>query len=118
VSPVSALLIGSMAGLACYWGSTALKRLLRADDSLDVFGVHGIGGIVGCLMTGLLASKSISGAEGHLWVQALSAGSVLLYSGTMTAVLLLVTRFIVGLRVDEQTEQSGVDIAQHRERLA
>jgi Amt family ammonium transporter len=118
VTPISALLIGCVAGLSCYWGATALKRLLRADDSLDVFGVHGIGGIVGCLMTGLLASKSISGAEGHLWVQALSAAAVLLYSGTVTAVLLLVTRFIVGLRVDEQTEQSGMDVAQHRERLA
>jgi Amt family ammonium transporter len=118
VTPVSALLIGCVAGLACYWGSTALKRLLRADDSLDVFGVHGIGGVVGCLMTGLLASKSISGTEGHLWVQAVGAGGVLLYSGVMTGVLLLVTRFIVGLRVDEQTEQSGLDIAQHRERLA
>jgi ammonium transporter, Amt family len=118
VTARSALLIGAVAGLACYWGATALKRLLRADDSLDVFGVHGIGGIVGCLLTGVLASKSISGVEGQLWVQALSAGAVLIYSGFMTAVLLIVTRILVGLRVDEQTEQSGLDVAQHRERLA
>jgi len=118
VTPGSALLIGTIAGLACYWGATALKRLLRADDSLDVFGVHGIGGIVGCLLTGLLASKSVSGVEGHFLIQLLDAGAVLLYSGVMTAILLLVTRAIVGLRVDEQTEQSGLDIAQHRERLS
>ena len=117
VSPTSALLIGTVAGLACYWGATALKRLLRADDSLDVFGVHGIGGIVGCLMTGLLASKSISGVEGSVLTQAISAGAVLLYSGTMTGILLLVTNGIVGLRVDESAEQTGLDISQHRERI-
>ena len=117
VSPTSALIIGSVAGVACYWGATALKRLLRADDSLDVFGVHGIGGIVGCLMTGVFASKSVSGAEGSLLTQAIDAGAVLLYSGFMTAVLLLVTRGIVGLRVDENSEQTGLDISQHRERI-
>jgi Amt family ammonium transporter len=118
VTPGSALLIGTVAGLACYWGATALKRLLRADDSLDVFGVHGIGGIVGCVMTGVLNTKSISGLDSSVLVQIIDAAAVLCYSGIMTAVLLLVTRFIVGLRVDEQTEQSGLDIGQHRERLA
>ncbi|MBI2771787.1 MAG: ammonium transporter [Burkholderiales bacterium] len=118
VSPPSALLIGTVAGMACYWGATALKRLLRADDSLDVFGVHGIGGIVGCIMTGLLASKSISGVEGNVLVQLIDAGSVLLYSSVMTAILLLVTKGIVGLRVDEQTELTGLDVGQHRERIA
>ncbi|MEP6790801.1 MAG: ammonium transporter [Ramlibacter sp.] len=118
VTPPSALLIGGVAGLACYWGATALKRLLRADDSLDVFGVHGIGGIVGCLMTGLLANKNISGVEGSVLTQAIDAGAVLLYSSIMTAILLLVTKGIVGLRVDEQSEQTGLDVAQHRERIA
>ena len=117
VSPTSALIIGSVAGVACYWGATALKRLLRADDSLDVFGVHGVGGIVGCLMTGVFASKSISGVEGSVLIQALSAGAVLLYSGVMTGILLLVTKGIVGLRVDENAELTGMDISQHRERI-
>jgi ammonium transporter, Amt family len=117
VSPTSALVIGTVAGLACYWGATALKRLLRADDSLDVFGVHGIGGIVGCLLTGVFASKSISGVEGSLLIQVIDAGAVLLYSGFMTAVLLLVTKGIVGLRVEENAEQAGLDISQHRERV-
>ncbi|MBG9388757.1 ammonium transporter [Caenimonas aquaedulcis] len=117
VTPSSALVIGVVAGLACYWGATALKRLLRADDSLDVFGVHGIGGIVGCLMTGLLANKGVSGVEGSVLVQAIDAGAVLLYSGGMTAVLLLLTKWIVGLRVEENAELTGLDISQHRERI-
>jgi ammonium transporter, Amt family len=117
VTPTSALLIGTVAGLACYWGATALKRLLRADDSLDVFGVHGIGGIVGCLMTGLLASKNVSGVTGSVLVQTIDALAVLFYSGIMTAILLVVTNFIVGLRVDTNSEQTGLDISQHRERI-
>ena len=65
-SSVSALVFGLAAGVACYWGATALKRALNADDSLDVFGVHGIGGLVGALLTGVFASKTISGSEGSL----------------------------------------------------
>jgi ammonium transporter, Amt family len=118
VTPRSALLIGVLAGLACYWGATALKRLLRADDSLDVFGVHGIGGIVGALLTGLLASKPISGVEGSVVTQAIAVLAVGAYSLVMTALLLFITKLIVGLRVDEQTELTGLDIAQHRERLS
>jgi Amt family ammonium transporter len=117
VSPKSALVIGAVAGVACYWGATGLKRLLNADDSLDVFGVHGIGGIVGCLLTGVFASKSISGVEGSIITQAIDAGAVLAYSLFMTALLLWVTTLIVGLRVDEQSELTGLDIAQHRERI-
>ena len=117
VSPRSALLIGSIAGIACYWGATGLKRLLRADDSLDVFGVHAVGGIVGCLLTGPLASKAISGVQGSLLVQLVDVLAVVFYSAAMTGVLLVVTKVIVGLRVDEQTEQAGLDIGQHRERL-
>jgi len=117
VTPGSALIIGLVAGVACYWGATGLKRLLRADDSLDVFGVHGIGGIVGCLLTGVFANSTISGVEGSIVVQAMSAGVVLIYSLFATALLLWVTLMITGLRVDEQSEQTGLDIAQHRERL-
>ena len=117
VTPASALLIGALAGMACYWGATGLKRLLGADDSLDVFGVHGIGGIVGALLTGLLASKPISGVQGDVLVQAMGAGAVLAYSLVMTAGLLLFTQWLIGLRVDEQSESTGLDIAQHRERL-
>ena len=117
VTPSSALLIGAVAGLACYWGATGLKRLLNADDSLDVFGVHGIGGIVGALMTGMLATKSVSGVQGSVAVQLLGVAAVALYSGVMSAALLWVTKVIVGLRVDENSEITGLDITQHRERM-
>jgi Amt family ammonium transporter len=117
VSPKSAVLIGAVAGLSCYWGTTGLKRLLNADDSLDVFGVHGIGGIVGSLMTGVLASKSISGAHGQFSVQLTGVAVVVIYSAVMSALLLWVTKVWVGLRVDEATEQTGLDISLHREQL-
>lgn len=113
----SAAIIGVVAGLACYWGATGLKRLLKADDSLDVFGVHGIGGIVGSLLTGVLANRTVGGVAGSLWTQAIGVGAVLAFSLVGTALLLWITNFVVGLRVDEQSEQAGLDIAQHRERL-
>lgn len=118
VTPASAALIGLVAGAACYWGATGLKRLLKADDSLDVFGVHGIGGIVGSLLTGLLASKTISGVEGSLLTQVIGVGAVVAYSAIMTGVLLWLTKLIVGLRAEEQAEQTGLDISQHRESLS
>jgi Amt family ammonium transporter len=117
VSPRSALLIGAVAGLACYWGSTGLKRMLNADDSLDVFGVHGIGGIVGSLLTGLLASKGIGGVQGNVVAQLTGIVAVVLYSGVMTLLLLWVTRVLIGLRVDEASEQTGLDISLHREQI-
>ncbi len=113
----SAVVIGLVAGLACYWGATGLKRLLRVDDSLDVFGVHGVGGIVGSLLTGVLASKTVGGVAGSLLTQAIGVGAVAAYSLVVTAALLWVINFAMGLRVDEQSEQTGLDIAQHRERL-
>nr|WP_315491220.1 ammonium transporter [uncultured Rhodoferax sp.] len=117
VTPASALLIGAVAGLACYWGATGLKRMLNADDSLDVFGVHGIGGIVGALMTGLLANKAVSGVEGDIVVQLIGVVAVVVYSGAMSAALLWFTKLMVGLRVEEGAEVTGLDITQHREHM-
>ena len=117
VTPRSALLIGAVAGLVCYWGATGLKRMLNADDSLDVFGVHGIGGIVGSLMTGLLASKTISGVTGSFMTQLMGVVAVMLYSAVMSAVLLWLIKSVIGLRVDEQAERNGLDISEHRERI-
>ena len=117
VSPGSAVVFGLVAGVACYWGATGLKRLLNADDSLDVFGVHGIGGIVGSLLTGVFASKTISGVEGSVLVQLASVGVVMLYSLTMTSLLLWITSLFVRLRVSEGAELEGLDIDQHAERL-
>ena len=117
VTPTSALLIGAVAGLACYWGATGLKRLLNADDALDVFGVHGIGGIVGALMTGLLASKTVSGVQGNVLVQLLGVAAVVVYSAVMSAAVLWFAKLMVGLRVDDSSEVTGLDITQHREHL-
>jgi Amt family ammonium transporter len=117
VTPLAALAIGAIAGLACYWGATGLKHLLGADDSLDVFGVHGIGGIVGALLTGVFADSRISGATGDVLTQAIAVGSVAIYSATGTAVVLLLVHALVGLRVDAQSELLGLDLAQHREHL-
>ena len=91
--------------------------MLRADDSLDVFGVHGIGGIVGALMTGLFASKSISGVHGDIAAQLLGVVAVVVYSGVMSVALLWVTKLIVGLRVEDSAEVTGLDVTQHREHL-
>ncbi len=117
VTPAAAVVFGGGAGLACYWGATGLKRLLGADDSLDVFGVHGIGGIVGALLTGLLASPAVSGAQGSVFTQAVATFAVLIYSGVVSAALLLLIGKVIGLRVDEAGEQTGLDITQHRERI-
>ena len=117
VSPRSALFIGLIAGVACYWGATGLKRWLKTDDSLDVFGVHGIGGIVGSLLTGVFASKAISGVESSVWLQAIGVGSVALYSLLMTGLALWVTSLMVDLRVSEASEAEGLDISQHAESM-
>jgi Amt family ammonium transporter len=117
VTPRAALAIGAVAGLACYWGATALKRLLGADDSLDVFGVHGVGGIVGSLLTGVFASRTVGGVEGNVLTQALSVGAVLTFSLAASLVLLWMVDFALGLRVDEEGEVTGLDLSQHRERV-
>jgi Amt family ammonium transporter len=117
VTPLSALWIGGIAGLACYWGATGLKRWLNADDALDVFGVHAIGGIVGSVLTGLLASRSRSGVDGSVGLQLIGIVAVVAYSAGMTAVLLWLTKVIVGLRVSEAAEAHGLDISQHREKI-
>ncbi|MDP9892108.1 Amt family ammonium transporter [Variovorax boronicumulans] len=117
VTPLSALAIGTIAGLACYWGATGLKHMLGADDSLDVFGVHGIGGIVGALLTGVFADARISGAAGNVLTQAIAVGSVAIYSAAGTAIVLFLVHVLVGLRVDPESEQLGLDLAQHREHL-
>ncbi|PPE75839.1 ammonia channel protein [Solimonas fluminis] len=112
-----ALAIGAASGLLCYWGATGLKRLLGADDSLDVFGIHGVGGLVGALLTGVFSSKAISGAEASMMVQAVGAFATLFYSAGMTIAILLLLRFTFGLRVNGDEEQAGLDLALHGERI-
>ena len=117
VDPKAALLIGVIAGVGCYWGATGLKRLLGADDSLDVFGVHGVGGIIGALLTGALASPAIGGVEGSVVNQAVGVLATLTYSGVVTACILWLVDGLVGLRVSAQQEADGLDLSLHGERV-
>jgi len=112
-----ALAIGLGAGIACYWGATALKHLLKADDSLDVFGIHGIGGILGALLTGVFADSAISGATGSIVTQAIGAFSTLFYSAGVSFVLLFAIKHTIGLRVEPKDEQAGLDLSQHGEQI-
>jgi len=117
VTPRGALAIGLAAGVACYWGATALKRRLGADDSLDVFGVHGVGGLVGALLTGVLADPAISGAQASVLTQLIACVAVLAYSLVMTAVVLWITSRFATLRVREGDERAGLDASLHQEQL-
>ncbi|MFO1391016.1 MAG: ammonium transporter [Agitococcus sp.] len=113
----AALLIGFIAGLVCYWGATGLKRLLNADDSLDVFGIHGIGGIVGALLTGVFAQKHLSGVDASVLTQAIGAFSTLTYSLVMSWIILTVIDWTIGLRVEAEHEKIGLDLTQHGEQV-
>jgi Amt family ammonium transporter len=123
VGPMPALLIGLLAGAICYISLT-MKNRLGYDDSLDAFGVHGVGGIIGTLATGLLAQKIInpSGADGLFFgnhklliFQIIGVLAVMVYSFIITAVMLKVIDKLVGLRVDEESESEGLDLSQHGE---
>lgn len=112
-----ALMIGLAAGFFCYWGATGLKRLLGADDALDVFGIHGVGGIVGAILTGVFANEQISGVTGNVALQAVAAFSTMVYSALVTLIILLIVDFVIGLRVDAEEEHDGLDLTQHAERV-
>lgn len=122
VGPIGAIVIGLAAGALCVWGVNGLKRLLRADDSLDVFGVHGIGGIVGALLTGVFSAQSLGGTEAGLaigaqvWVQLVSVLFTVGWCAVVTSLAMLVVRLLVGLRVSEEDERQGLDIVSHGER--
>jgi Amt family ammonium transporter len=112
-----ALAIGFAAGFMCYWGATGLKHMLGADDALDVFGIHGVGGIVGAILTGVFADKALSGVDASVTMQVIGVVSTLLYSGFVTWVILLLVDWFVGLRVSDDDELDGLDISQHAERV-
>lgn len=113
-----ALAIGLAAGFFCYWGATGLKRMLGADDSLDVFGIHGVGGMVGAILTGVFADKALSGVDANLPLQAIGAFSTLIYSAIVTWIILLLVDATIGLRISAEDEQDGLDLSQHAERVA
>ena len=123
VAPFSAIIIGIAAGACCYWGVTTLKRVAGYDDSLDAFGVHGIGGIVGAILTGVFAAEAIGGTPGviegnvgQLLPQIYGVAGTIVYCGIVTFIILKVIDVVIGLRVDERVEAVGLDISLHGER--
>jgi Amt family ammonium transporter len=123
VNPSGALIIGIAAGIICFIFSTSVKRAFGYDDSLDVFGVHGVGGIVGALLTGVFADPAINalgtgllyGNPGQLWLQVEGVAATVVWSGVGTLVILLVVKALFGLRVSEDAERDGLDLALHGE---
>jgi len=124
VSPMSAICIGILVGIVCYTAVSVIKLKLAYDDSLDAFGVHGVGGILGALLTGLFAQKAINtagnnglffGNPGLLFTQFVGVAVTILYSITVTFILLKVLEATIGLRVNDEEETIGLDITQHEE---
>ena len=135
VGIMGAIIIGLIAGFACLWGVTGLKKLLGADDSLDVFGVHGVGGIVGALLTGVFNSPNLGGPSAmsdwtsltmfapdaysignQLLIQAKAVGVTLVWSGVVSVVAYKIVDWTIGLRVSEEDEREGLDTTSHGER--
>ena len=117
-----ALVIGIVSGFSCYWGATWLKRKLGYDDALDVFGIHGIGGIVGALLTGVFAKKAIGGASGllegnvaQLGTQAWGIVATIFWCAIASAIILKVIDLTIGIKVDKETERDGLDLKLHGE---
>jgi Amt family ammonium transporter len=117
VGPTPAVVIGITAGVICFFAATSLKSALGYDDSLDAFGVHCIGGIIGALLTGVFASKEISGADGSVITQLWGVGTTLIYGFVMSFIILKVIDMTIGLRVTEEQEREGLDISLHGERV-
>ena len=131
VGLMGAVAIGAIAGVVCFWGVTGLKKLLRADDSLDVFGVHGVGGITGALLTGVFAAPSLGGAGiwdyvtetalaeysigSQVWIQLQGVLVTVALSGVVSLIAFTLVKYTIGLRVNEEAEREGLDIASHGE---
>ena len=125
VGPVGAFFIGLIAGIACYWASTKLKNKFGYDDSLDVFGIHGVGGAVGAILTGIFAKEAIGGAAGllegntgQLWLQFIGVGFTIVYTSVLTYVILKIVNLITPLRATPEEETQGLDLNQHGEQVS
>ncbi len=125
VGPMGALAIGIAAGVGCFLAATTLKRKIGYDDSLDVFGVHAVGGIIGALLTGVFAAEALGGAGfgsgissigGQVQTQAIGIIVTIVYTGIVSFILLKVIDGVMGLRVNEEQEAEGLDVALHDER--
>ena len=131
VGPMGSIAIGLLAGLVCLWGVNGLKRLLGADDALDVFGVHGVGGILGALLTGVFASPSLGGTgiydyvankvspdysvASQVWVQLQGVLTTIVWSAVVAFIAYKIVDLVIGLRVSEEEEREGLDISSHGE---
>jgi Amt family ammonium transporter len=117
VTPSSGVIIGIAAGVICFISSTSVKKAFGYDDSLDAFGVHCIGGIIGALLTGALASKEICGVDGSVVTQLWGVGATLIYGFIMSMLILKLVDMVIGLRVTAEQEREGLDISQHGESI-
>ena len=131
VGPMGGLVIGLLSGVVCLWGVNGLKRLIGADDSLDVFGVHGVGGILGALLTGVFAAPSLGGQgifdyvankpspdysiASQVLVQATAVGTTIIWSAVVAFLAYKLVDLVIGLRVPEEEEREGLDITSHGE---
>ena len=131
VGPMGAIIIGLISGFACLWGVNGLKRMLGADDSLDVFGVHGVGGVVGALLTGVFAAPSLGGTGvfdyvtnkvgegysigGQVWIQLQGVLVTIVWSAVVAFIAFKLVDLVIGLRVSEEEEREGLDITSHGE---
>ena len=122
VGAMGALVMGAAAGVLCFLAATKMKRAFGYDDSLDVFGVHGIGGIIGALLTGVFAAASLGGVKtefdmaAQLWIQLKGVLVTVGFSGIATFVILKVIDLVIGLRATPEQETEGLDLALHDER--
>ena len=119
---MGAIIIGLLAGFICLWGIGGLKRMLGADDTLDVFGIHGVGGILGALLTGVFTAPSLGGTGAadfsiahQVWVQAEGVLITIVWSGVVAFIAYKLVDVVLGLRVSEEDEREGLDISSHGE---
>ena len=123
VGPMGAIAVGAASGIMCFWGATSLKHKLGVDDSLDAFGVHGIGGIVGALLTGVFVAEGLGGRGlsegmtigGQVWVQLIGVVFTVIYCAVASFIILKIVDATVGLRVTDEEEDRGLDISLHNE---
>jgi Amt family ammonium transporter len=118
VGIVGALAIGGAASMICFFAVTSFKTRTGIDDTLDVFALHGIGGVVGTVLVPVFALTAIAPVTATIWTNAMGALVVMAYAACMTVVILLVVKVVVGLRVDEKSERMGLDVSQHGEMIA
>ena len=125
VGPMGAMAIGFASGVGCFYASTVIKHALGYDDSLDVFGIHAVGGIIGAVLTGVFCAESLGGAgfggditsiSSQVTVQFIGVGATMIYTGIVSAIILKVLDRIMDIRVSEDQEMEGLDIALHNER--